>query len=246
MGPACRGRGARHPPRQAALPRERSRRSSSRARCRAGSRTTSTPRRSATSTAGESRRFSTPRASRSVSGQRRAVPRLAEPARGREPRRPGVPRGAGLHRRARLDRRARSAQRPHHAGVGLLRAAPRGARGEAIPLRRTARRDAFLGRFGRRAPRRVPGCAPRGQADRGGATGCGRGRSRLDARGRRRTIRPARGEPPRRAESRWSSSSPSRTDPPSHEADTIDCHLRGEAKHGFSAQADHRAWVFCI
>ena len=60
--------------------------------------------------------------------ERRAVPRLAEPARGREPRRPGVPRGAGLHRRARLDRRARRAERAHHPGVRLLRAVPRGSR----------------------------------------------------------------------------------------------------------------------
>ena len=57
----------------------------------------------------------------------RAVPRLAEPARGGESRRPGVPRGPGLHPGARRHRRARCAQRADHAGVGLLRAAPRGA-----------------------------------------------------------------------------------------------------------------------
>ena len=50
----------------------------------------------------------------------RAVPRLAEPGRGRGARRPGVPRRRGLPARPRRDRRARRAQRDHHDRGRLL------------------------------------------------------------------------------------------------------------------------------
>ena len=121
-------------------------------------------------------------------GRRRAVPRLAEPARGR-----GLV-GQEFHEdedfsSRSTDRRARGAQRPDHAGVGLLRAAPRGARGEAIPLRRTARRDALS--VGRET------CCSPGSWLRATRTSRSRRRfgrrsrrSRLDARGRGRPLRP--------------------------------------------------------
>src|SRR5581483_8603755 len=70
----------------------------------------------------------------------RAVPRLAQPARGRGARRAGVPRGGGLPARARADRRARRAERADHDRGRLRRAASRGPRAASLPSRRAAAR----------------------------------------------------------------------------------------------------------
>ncbi len=113
----------------------------------------------------------------------RAVPRLAEPARSGEPRRPGVPRGPGLHPGARRHRRARRAQRADHPGVGLLRAAPRGAGGEAAAGCRAGGRPRVDGRLRRRAPVGLP-----------------RGAGRRASRSTRRSGRPS--GPARRRRSR--------------------------------------------
>ena len=92
-----------------------------------------------------------------------AVPRLAEPARGRGARRAGVPRRRGLRARARPDRRARRAQRADHDRDRLLRAAPRGARRRARyravaprvePVSTVGAGDVAARRLPRRAARR--------------------------------------------------------------------------------------------
>ncbi len=89
-------------------------------------------------------------------GRGRAVPRLAEPARGRGARRAGVPRRRGLRARARPDRRARRAQRDHHDRDAA--ASPSCARtaDAPAPRRRAARRAGVDGRRRRHPARRVP------------------------------------------------------------------------------------------
>ena len=92
-----------------------------------------------------------------------AVPRLAEPARGRARRRAGARGGGGLPDGARHDRRAGRAQRPHHARVGLLRAAS--ARTGRCGATRRSRRASSRSRSSARAtccsrsssPRSSPG-----------------------------------------------------------------------------------------
>ena len=77
-----------------------------------------------------------------------------------------------------------------------------------------------------------------GKADRGGAARRGCGGRRVDARGRSRPVRSARGGRLASAASRSSSSSPSGPDRRPAEADTIDCHLEGDARNGFSGPGD--------
>ena len=132
-----------------------------------------------------------------------AVARLAEPARGRARRRAGARRRGGLPDGARHDRRARRAERAHHARVRLLRALPRGPAGPPLP-RECARDvdpvsvvgagDVLLAQF----------IAARlaGKTRRGCAAGRGRSGNGLDARGRRRPLRPARRRPAASAPSR--------------------------------------------
>ena len=93
-------------------------------------------------------------------GRGGAVPRLAEPGRGRGARRPGVPRRRGLPHRARDARRDGPAQRAHHDRAGLRRAAARGSRGAPVPRARATRRAGLRGRLRRRAARRRS--SPRG------------------------------------------------------------------------------------
>ena len=128
----------------------------------------------------------------------RAVPRLAEPPGGGGARRPRVRRRGGSRRRARRDRRPRRAQRPHHARARLLRAASRGpGRAAACARRRRAIEpvsgvgagDTLLAGFLAARVERA--------ALRGGGAGRRRRRRRVGARGGRRPLRPARGEPPR-------------------------------------------------
>ena len=113
-----------------------------------------------------------------------AVPRLAEPARGRARRRAGARGGGGLPDGARRDRRAGRAERPHHAGVGVLRALPRGPAGAAVQGARA------------RASRRCRSSAP--------ATSCSRSSSPRSWRGSRRRTpcgSPSPPAPPRRSRS---------------------------------------------
>ena len=133
----------------------------------------------------------------------RAVPRLAERARGRSARRPGVPRRRRLPRRARDDRRARRAQRPDHARVRLLGAAPRRARAAPLPRAGAADRPGLGGRLGRRPARRLHRGAPRAALGRGGAPVRRRGGRRVDARARRGPVRGAREAAACRLGRRW-------------------------------------------
>ena len=68
----------------------------------------------------------------------------------------------------------------------------------ALQGERAARRAGLGGRRRRRAARAVPRRAARRQVGRGGAAARRRRRRGVDARGRRRPLRPARGRPPRR------------------------------------------------
>ena len=72
--------------------------------------------------------------------RRRAVSRLAEPARGRGPDRPGAVRGAGFRAGARADRGPRRAKRADHPRERLLRVAPRGPLGTPLESRSAAAR----------------------------------------------------------------------------------------------------------
>ena len=97
----------------------------------------------------------------------RAVPRLAESARGRGARRPGVPRRRGLPARARPDRRARrraTCSITTETGCfALLREERRSRRFQAV---RAARRPGLDGRVGRRAAGRLPRGASLGPGPR--------------------------------------------------------------------------------
>ncbi len=145
--------------------------------------------------------------------ERRAVPRLAEPARGGEPS------------------SARSSTRSRTSSSPSTRSQSSGARNVLITQESGCfalfREDRELKRYRAIAPRvepvstvgsgdallaGVPRRSPcREAARRGAARGC-RGGRRVDARGRRRPLRPARGRAAWRAESRWPSSSPLRTE----------------------------------
>ena len=103
-----------------------------------------------------SRPRSTATASRCGSGSRRSRLLVSPNQREAEARRrPRVPRRRGLRARPRPDRRRRRPQRDHHDRVGLLRPAPRGARGAALPGRRPARRAGVGRGLGRHAARCV-------------------------------------------------------------------------------------------
>ena len=82
-----------------------------------------------------------------------AVPRLAEPARGRAARRPGARGRRRLPHGARRDRGDGRAQRPHHARERMLRAPAHRTEDAAHPRIRAARRAGLGRRLGRRAPR---------------------------------------------------------------------------------------------
>ena len=122
--------------------------------------------------------------------------RLAEPARGGAARRAGALRRRGLPDGARRDRRARRPQRPHHARERLLRARARGAPGPPLPRRRAAARAGLGRRRRRRAARPVARRGPRRAGRRGRAAPRRCGGRGVGARGRRRPLRPGRGQAP--------------------------------------------------
>ena len=124
--------------------------SSSRARSRARCRPRSTRTPCAISRGATSASCSTARASRCARRRGGAVPRLAEPARGRAARRPGARGRRRLPHGARRDRRDGAAQRPHHARERLLRAAAARPEDAAVPRLRAARRARLGRRLGRR------------------------------------------------------------------------------------------------
>ena len=190
-------RGARHAAREAPLP-VAGRRAGRVRRLAAARRraTTSTPRRSTSSRAATSSRCSTARASRCGSASR--------PSRSSSRRTRARPRRSS----------ARSSTTTRTSGIGLETLAEMGPRNVLITTERGCvallreDRDAHRfravaprvepvsrGRLRRRAPRRLPRRAPRRPHARGGAARRRRRRRGLDARGRRRPLRPAPGGP---------------------------------------------------